>query len=720
MAVIKRAFGVFQDGDSIKIACLAVEKDVVNIERLYRDSLSVNAQKPAAGSGMYDYPPPDGGGQGYGEAQEIGGELEFEEIDGVRDEFSGMTGLDNLTHIINEVGMTQGPVALNLEVSNVKYHKLQVSRKAPKKKILADVKKEFASSGSSAFMSAAYLPCAEDMIVGIAHEGPMDLLEKLVAVNESALRNTMRIDRIHPNEISLINAVRFNYEIAEGDFIAIFYIGEDYSRITLMSGREYYMDLPIINEGYASDNIINTIYSRYLLEKAQYHIPALTRIFLAGSGIDQNALELLVEKDPDVKVEILLPLHLTDNPEFTGEYTERELTEFIIPIMLATAVLFPHNPNLLQPDFLPKELKQKSMSIGLTGIVLLAVMLTTLLTGMQMIFKQRAENQKIKQDIQSVRMQIEENRSKIEMINGLKAQITDLENNLARVKSLIGDKNQWHFIMETISQNFGSSRLTWCTNMTREGKGFRMKGLTGNRKQIVGFSELFPNGKIDKVNEKSITGRDVWEFEILFGMPEPIATKKRDFEVNGIPLPRPQIEQEDTTAVAKPEKPAKETPSAKTAAPAKTVAKAAPASSASNSSAPGEVAQNSGPRPANADLYNEALDSYRNHKLDDAIAKFKQYATENRDGYVANATYFVGECYYQQGNFTEAMAFFEQVIAKGKAKMPEALLLSGKIAFNQGQTEKARDYWTRLTEDYPDSEYAPMARNKLARLEKQQ
>jgi TolA-binding protein len=720
MATTKRAFGVFQDGESIRIACLALDKNVVNIERLYRDSLTITGAPPASsGFSAYNY---DSGGEndGYGaSSSSMGSELEFEEIDSVHDEFSGTTGLDNLTHIINEVSMTQGPIALNLEVSNVRYRKLQLSHKLPKKKILNEIKKEFALAGTASYLTTTYLPCGADEVVGIAHEGSMDLLEKLVTVNETVFHHALRVERIQPNEIALINGVRFNYEIAETDFIAIFYIGVDFSRITLMNGRDYYMDLPIINEGFASENIINTIYSRYLLEKAQYHIPQLTRIFLAGSGIDQNALEMLVEKDPDVKVEILLPLHLTDNPDFVGDYTERDLTEFIIPIMLAAASLFPKNPAFLHPDFLPKELKQKNLSIGLTGIVLLACTLTTGLVGMQMIFKQRAENQQIKQDIQAVRMKIDENRSKIEMINGLKAQITDIENNMARVKSLIGDKNQWHYVMEMISESFGSGRMTWSTNLVKEAKGFRLKGTTVNRKQIVEFSQLFPNGKIDKINEKMVVGRQVWDFEIVFGMPDAIETKRRDFEVNGIPLPtfeelaaEDQAQEEQADASATPDAPA-------TPAPA-SPAKAAPASATKTTTTGTTVSapQHSGPAPANATLYNDALDAYRRNRLDEAITKFQQYANENHDSYQVNATYFVGECYYQEGNFTEAMAYFERVIGKGKAKMPEALLLSGKIAYNLGNYEKARDYWTRLVDDYPDSEYTPMARNKLARMDK--
>jgi tol-pal system protein YbgF len=83
-----------------------------------------------------------------------------------------------------------------------------------------------------------------------------------------------------------------------------------------------------------------------------------------------------------------------------------------------------------------------------------------------------------------------------------------------------------------------------------------------------------------------------------------------------------------------------------------------------------------------------------------------------------DAQWYVGECYQQDGKFTEAVEAYNRVIAnypKGD-RVPDAYYKRGMALSAMGQTDRARESFETLMKTYPDHDMARMAKQQVDRL----
>ncbi len=735
MATTNKIFGVYLDGDELKVALLSCEKEIITIETLFKEKLVAQDDKKSDrdfygadfaetfSDGTHE-PPPDS----FDFTPMAKGEdLEFEEVGEFFDESADESHVA-LSRVAHAVQFTSAPLALNLDVSNISYKKIVISAKTSDKKILDKIKRAFYTPDAVTMSAYSWFQSGEDEIVGIRHEGSMDLLENLVTINQNEFENRFQFKGIHPNEVALINSVRYNYEIFGLDMTAIFYIGNDFCRITLMQGEDFYLELPIINEGYKKENILNTIYSRFLLEKAHHDIPALNRIFLAGNNITQEKIDFIKEKEPDAIVETLLPVNILPNPNSPDEYSDKELTEYIIPISLAAMHLQPKSPKFLKSNFLPRQLKHQNLfSLGLTGIFMIAVILATTFFSISSIVGWKDKNKMLMVENSTVKSRIESNNILIDSLNVIRKRIENYENNISWVKKYIGEDNQWHYILEEVSSNFLDHSLSWSTNIHKEEDRFKLEGSTTKRTNIVGFSQMFPFGSIEKVEERQVESYTVWDYQILFNMPDPLTTKISDSQKPDSYIKRYKEKAEEVAKPKKQEKKAekpreeekkqempqpqpKPDPEAEKPKEVKATPKAAPKQE-EKKTAPKET-------PVGKALYDEAVKLHFGGKHAEAAVKFKEYIDKYRDNLTVNATYFLGECNYKLGKREDAERLFVSVLDTGKAKVPETLLMLGILNREDGKLNIAHEYWNDLVQRYPNSTYADIARKKIAKYKR--
>jgi tol-pal system protein YbgF len=76
--------------------------------------------------------------------------------------------------------------------------------------------------------------------------------------------------------------------------------------------------------------------------------------------------------------------------------------------------------------------------------------------------------------------------------------------------------------------------------------------------------------------------------------------------------------------------------------------------------------------------------------------------------YAENAQYWRGEAYFAQGEYLRAAEQFEAVLARFGSgnKGPDALLKLGMCHDRLGASQRAREYWDRLKNEYPRSDAA--------------
>lgn len=131
---------------------------------------------------------------------------------------------------------------------------------------------------------------------------------------------------------------------------------------------------------------------------------------------------------------------------------------------------------------------------------------------------------------------------------------------------------------------------------------------------------------------------------------------------------------------------------------------------------------------AGRDAYVEAMQGLASKDCGPAVARLDAFAQTHRDSSLAdNALYWAARCYVLMGDATPGRSteFYNQAISKfydvGTSypkgeKTPAALLEQGDLFIRIGDVPDARIVFSRLIRDYPGSQEAGAARQKLVDL----
>lgn len=115
--------------------------------------------------------------------------------------------------------------------------------------------------------------------------------------------------------------------------------------------------------------------------------------------------------------------------------------------------------------------------------------------------------------------------------------------------------------------------------------------------------------------------------------------------------------------------------------------------------------------------YLRAFDYLKAGKYDNAIVSFRAVLEKwPRGSYSDNSWYWLGESQYVKRQYQPALTAFNTLVERFPAspKVPDALFKSGLAQNELGQTEAAKVVWKRVVKDYPNSNAAGLARQRLA------
>lgn len=117
-----------------------------------------------------------------------------------------------------------------------------------------------------------------------------------------------------------------------------------------------------------------------------------------------------------------------------------------------------------------------------------------------------------------------------------------------------------------------------------------------------------------------------------------------------------------------------------------------------------------------ATVYKEASAAYEKGDTKEARRQYelilKEFPTSE---YVQNAQYWIGESYYKEEDYDNAILAFEELIRKNpeSPKAPGALLKQGYAFYQIGERGIGKDVLEKLVKKYPASEEAKLARKRL-------
>jgi tol-pal system protein YbgF len=115
-------------------------------------------------------------------------------------------------------------------------------------------------------------------------------------------------------------------------------------------------------------------------------------------------------------------------------------------------------------------------------------------------------------------------------------------------------------------------------------------------------------------------------------------------------------------------------------------------------------------------LYDRVMEEFRHKDYEAALEGFKLFLELHaQSALAANAQYWIGECQYRTGRYRDALNSFYNVISYYplSQKLAASTLKIGQIYTKQGDRDKAHLMFERVTDQYPDSPEAEVARKAL-------
>jgi len=136
----------------------------------------------------------------------------------------------------------------------------------------------------------------------------------------------------------------------------------------------------------------------------------------------------------------------------------------------------------------------------------------------------------------------------------------------------------------------------------------------------------------------------------------------------------------------------------------------------------GPIVQAQTADPHQEAAYKTAFEQLKSGQYGKATQSFKGFINTYPAGvYADNAQYWLGEAYYVQRDYDNALAEFDKVLKNypRSAKVPDALLKMGYIQSDKANWKQANELLGRLVKDYPDSTSAGLGRKQLERLRRE-
>ena len=705
----KLAFGIFHDGLSIKIAQLAADNGNIKIQRLEKTELSyplylketpeAREQKAALEEGL-DFP----------EASDMEDEelsipeiSEFDEEDSFKEveQEEALSGKSDLQKLLFNFPLVDGKIALSADDEQISYNQFDETYATTKlkKKLQSELlsKEEIKVQN----YELDYIINPDKTILAFTHRGDFELLKALQDTDIIVSKKKFFYSFIDTNEISLMNLVRTCYDFPPEEYVLILYIGVDYKVGIVMKGKSHYKTFPIIVAESEPEKMRQAIYSKIMLEQDVSNIPITQHVILVGENVSDEDVESFQTKcNSGASINRLELNKIEIDENFKDAINPEKIAEYAIPIALAWKTIDPKNKDFFPCNLLPSKIieSQKHFKVAWHGFLILGAIFyfTFMGTTKNMTLNQQVlDAQVINRNLSA---ELQQNKRIVAKLSETRKEINVLKGNVSKIEKLIGNKNQWHYILNVIANAFLENEISWINNLTSSEDKFKMTGYTTQKRNILGFSKLFPDGKIKNITRYYTQDLPIWKYEMTYAYPNPKDIEKEKEES----ISKIQVA-EVTQKQSEPESEQEQEPEPK---PESEPVIKEPVKPETEMVEVSEVDIKK--------IYNNIVYLYFNKDTDEAYEKFKDFVLQYPTHKLAhNANYLMGECLYKAGKIPEAKVIFEDIIKQEGTKSPDALMMLGNSYLQENDINKAIYCWNQLLINFPNNKLAIIARNKI-------
>ena len=703
----KTALGIYQDGLTIKAAQLSVINGKISLTELTETTLSFplypHEEKHAEPEAEIhiesedEEPIPDLAD--FSEDFKIPDLAELEEADyGSAEEAEPiMTGKQEFQKLISQFPLDTCRISMNALEEDISFTQFDEtfsqshSRSKIKKKLRDELlSKEEQKNKNNTF---DFIRSKDNSILSFTETGSNDILHALQDINPLISKKRFFYSFIEPIEVSLMNLVRNNYDFSADEYVLLIYIGIDTKFGIVMKGNDFVKNFPLIVPESDIEHMRQVIYSKIILEQDTSNVNITSNIILSGEMAKDDDVEFFrnrINSGAQISRISLEKLHIPQAKEET--FPPERIADYCIPIALAWKTLEGRNRNFYPCNLLPSKIieNQKPFKIAWHGFIVLTAIFYVAFSATFKNLNVGKDIIEINRENSQIELELRKNRAIVIKLQQVKGDIEVLQENLKKVDKLIGNKNQWYYILNVISNSFKEHKISWLTSLNSQEKTFKVSGFTTRKRNVIPFSNLFPNGNVEKVTENTIQNVQIWQYDITFGYPDPIEIAKQkkegepgiEFIKNKEQLKSPQVQIDNfTPAQEKQEEPVKK---------------------------PQTFSNNDKTR------YNQIIELYFSGHFQKAYDQFKEFLSDFPGSkYSHSASYLLGECLYQMDDIDQAILVFDKVVTQNGIKTPDALMMLGNAYVKNNNVEQAKFYWNRIIQEYPNNRLASIANEKM-------
>ncbi|HUI65297.1 MAG TPA: hypothetical protein VL126_10680 [Bacteroidota bacterium] len=503
----KSVLGIFVDGLDVKLAHLVVRKKRIIVQELKSATLIAKLQEQKTAETMAPSLSETTDAFSLGETAPAQGIAETPS----EDNNAVLLGL------LAQYPANKYSLTYSLAEPAIYYHVLEsdfgLKGTRLKDRILEELKNIRAFQPSADAVDA--IKTDEGNLLCIVREDGLSLINSLENVKGFIGGRLPFIPAIDSADVSLMNLVRLNYDLQPQEVSVIIYVGVEFTRLIFMRGDQFYQFAPILGEGYDSPNLLNTVYSRLLLEQDNLAIPRINRIILAGESKRIGFRDFLLQQLPDQEVEYLLAPRL-DTSQLSAEQQET-ISDYAVSIGAAWKVLEPDNPSVYNVNLLPADVKegQRVFKLAWHGYVLLLLLFLSTLFFTWQIAQESKRIRELREVLTLKEGQRAENQTLSSSISALNEQLNRYKTSLALYDSLVPGSERWSKVLTQLSHGVEDLNSIWLSDFAAGGDGvIKMDGFTVYRTRIPRLSTLFDNSLLKEVTVQAIREQTVYRYAI--------------------------------------------------------------------------------------------------------------------------------------------------------------------------------------------------------------
>lgn len=506
----KTAVGLFVDGLELKFVQLSVKGSKVTL-RDYKTLALVQkfeekeAAAQEAGAGFEEMP----AGDAFGEAApapEMGSEQQ--------------NNASVLLSLLTDLPSAKYTLSYALSEPAVTYQEFEGNFGLKGAKLKKHVAQELSAMRSTppSIDSLDFIPTAAGGMLTIIREDGLHVWDLLNEVKPFIGNRIPNIEIIDSADVALLNVVRSSYEVQEEEVSVIAYVGNDFSRLIFMQGKNYLHFAPIISEGYGSSNIENTIYSRILLEQDNVALTRIDRIILCGESHKVNLRESLAPQFSSATVEYLQAPEL-DLSMFEGVVGEA-VSEYAIPIATAWRALLPKHANFLNVNLCPISITegQKAFKLAWHGWLMAVLVVASIVFFSTSIETRNAEIRRAKDVLTRKQTEL----SDLELLRARQAALQQDINRYAKAASVYDSiapgSDRWSRILHYLANSVEDLNSMWIYKIEpdqQQAGALKISGKSIYRTRISRMASLFEKALLREVRTTVIRDKIIYDFDLI-------------------------------------------------------------------------------------------------------------------------------------------------------------------------------------------------------------